>query len=317
MASYETYNRVKEIIDTRRVKARQEADLRSAEVRAKSAEIAEIDAELSATGPQIFRIACSGGDITPIKERNQELNSRRRQLIKKLGYPEDYTEVKYSCPVCNDTGFVDINMCSCFRELLMLENIKASGMGRLIEEQSFDNFNLSHYAYNPEVYARMEHNLKQAKAYANGFDKEYRGRNLLLIGKTGTGKTHISTSIARVVISKGYEVLYDSAQNIVSAFEADKFRSGYGAYEPAGEKYLTCDLLILDDLGTEFVNQFTVSCIYNLINTRRNRGLSTIISTNLSADELSGKYDDRIYSRIIGSDYTVLLFEGKDHRLYG
>jgi DNA replication protein DnaC len=119
------------------------------------------------------------------------------------------------------------------------------------------------------------------------------------------------------VISKGYDVLYESAQNIISAFEADKFRSGYGPYEPTAEKYLTCDLLILDDLGTEFVNQFTVSCLYNLFNTRRNRGLSTIVSTNLSAEELSERYDDRIYSRIVGSDYTVLFFGGDDYRLFG
>ena len=118
------------------------------------------------------------------------------------------------------------------------------------------------------------------------------------------------------MIESGYEVLYDSAQNIVAAFEQDRFKSGYGTgYEPKGDKYMECDLLILDDLGTEFVNQFTVSCLYNLLNTRQNKGLSTVISTNLSPEELSKKYEDRIYSRIIGSDSTILLFEGKDRRL--
>ena len=112
-------------------------------------------------------------------------------------------------------------------------------------------------------------------------------------------------------------MLYDSAQNIISDFEADKFKSGYSAqYEPKAEKYLECDLLIIDDLGAEFTNQFTVSCLYNLINTRKNRGLSTIISTNLSAEELTAKYEGRISSRIIG-EYTVLPFLGRDHRIFG
>jgi DNA replication protein DnaC len=113
----------------------------------------------------------------------------------------------------------------------------------------------------------------------------------------------------------GFDVLYDSVQNILEEFENDRFRSGYGAREAASEKYLECDLLIIDDLGTEMSTQFTTSCLYNLINTRQNKGLSTIISTNLSSKELSSKYEGRIYSRIIGSDYKVLFFCGKDHRI--
>ena len=160
----------------------------------------------------------------------------------------------------------------------------------------------------------MKRILREARAFADGF-KLGEGRTLLFQGKTGTGKTHISTAIARSVIERGFEVLYDSAQNIVAAFEQDRFKSGYGPYEPKAEKYLECDLLILDDLGTEFVNQFTVSCLYNLLNTRQNKGLSTLISTNLSPTELTGKYDDRIFSRLFGTDSTVFRFLGKDQRI--
>ena len=317
MASYETYNKVKEMLDGRRVKARLEADRRAEAVRRLSAEIAKIDEELSGTGLLIFKTACAGEDIEPLKERNLALNCRRREILKSLGYPEDYTEVKYTCSLCGDTGFVDIKMCKCFRELLTLEGIKASGMGNLIEEQSFDNFKLSHYAQDPEILDEMKYNLEEARKYAENFGKGQGANNILLMGKTGTGKTHISTSIARVVISKGFDVLYDTTQNIVAAFERDKFTSGYNQTEYEGQKYLECDLLIMDDLGTEFSNQFTVSCLYNIFNTRRNRGLSTIISTNLSTSELTAKYDDRIYSRIVGSDYLVLNFSGPDYRLFG
>ena len=186
-------------------------------------------------------------------------------------------------------------------------------MGNLIDKQSFENFSLDAYKSNPEVRARMERNLKIAKAFADNFARHH--DNLLLIGTTGTGKTHISTAIAKAIISQGFDVLYDSVQNIINDFEADKFRSGYSQTEPAGAKYLECDLLIIDDLGAEFISQFSVSALYNLINTRQNKGLSTIISTNLSGPELAGKYDGRIYSRIIGADYTVLRFEGNDYRI--
>ncbi len=317
MHNYENYAKVKEIIDARRAEARQRSEMRTLEVRAMSSELAKIDEELEQTGPMIFKYAIEGKDIAPLRHKNQNLVAMRKSIIRSLGFPEDYTDVKYSCSKCNDTGFLEnTKACSCFRTLLYKENIKASGMGRLIEEQSFDNFDLSVYEYDPAVSVKMQHVFNTAKEFARDFGKK-RGKNLLLMGTTGTGKTHVSTSIAKILIEGGYYVLYDSAQNIVSAFENDKFRSGYGQYEPTADKYLECDLLIVDDLGTEFVNQFTVSCLYNLFTTRQNRGLSTIISTNLAPAELASKYEARIYSRIVGMDYNVLFFEGKDYRLFG
>ncbi len=318
MYSYENYEKVRDAIEKRRAEARRVSEARSLEMRMLSKDIKEIDDELRGTGLLIFKTACEGGDITPIKERNQQLVAMRRKLIVELGYPEDYTDVKYFCPKCSDTGFTtDTKMCTCFKSLLVVENIKSSGMGKLIEQQSFETFNLEAYAFDKRIYERMCCNVQIAREYADNFGKAGEGeKNLLFIGKTGTGKTHLSTAIAKVVIERGYDVLYDSVQNIVSAFEKDKFKSGYGAgYEPLGDKYLECDLLIMDDLGTEFSSQFTVSCLYNLFNTRRNRGLCTIISTNLSSEELVTRYDDRIYSRIVGEGYKILFFEGKDHRL--
>ncbi len=312
MYGYDNYQKVKEQLKKRRENAIREAEARDADLRIESQEIREIDRELTGTGLLLFKTACSGGDLTAIKERNAALIKRRREVLVELGYPENYSEIQYSCPECCDTGYVGQKICSCFREALIKENIRSSGIGNLIEKQSFENFDLSIYE-DEAIRKEMAHNLKEAKKYATEFTRD--AKNLLLIGTTGTGKTHLTTAIAKTVIQNGFEVIYDSAQNIVAAFEHDRFKSGYGQYEARGEKYLECELLILDDLGTEFSNQFTVSCIYNLLNTRLNKGLPTVISTNLGAGELLSRYEDRIYSRILGQDTVVLRFLGKDNRL--
>ena len=314
MYSREIYNKAKELLAGRREKALAEADAREARLHEESSELRNIDKELSGTGLLIFKTAVAGKDIAPIRERNRLLMEKRAEVLKRLGHPADYTEPKYHCPRCSDTGYTgEGNTCSCLKELLLVESIKSSGIGRLIEKQSFDNFDLSWYEEGEER-ELMRENFNAAKSFAENFS-EGRGVNLLLVGKTGTGKTHLSTAIAKTVIEKGYSVLYDSTQNILSAFEADKFRSGWAPYEPKADKYLEADLLILDDLGAEFSNQFTVSCLYNLLNTRQNRGLSTVISTNLSPEELSEKYEDRIFSRLVGQDSVILLFVGRDYRI--
>ena len=313
MYTRENYALSKAEIEKRRLDAIATAEERNAMLAIESSEIREIDKELSGTGLLLFKTACMGGDIEAIRKRNTELNAKRRQVLVKLGYPEDYTDVHYTCKTCSDTGFVGTKMCTCLKQLLITKNIQSSGMGNLIDKQSFENFSLDVFNATPEIKARMERNLKIAKAFADNFANHH--GNLLLIGTTGTGKTHISTAIAKTVITQGFDVLYDSAQNIIDDFETDKFKSGYNRAESLSEKYLECELLIIDDLGAEFVTQFSVSALYNLINTRQNKGLSTIISTNLSAGELAGKYEGRIYSRIIGADYTVLRFEGNDHRI--
>ena len=314
MYSRETYNKAKELIRKRRETALSDAEAREARLHEESAELRSIDAELSGTGLLIFKTAVAGRDIAPIRERNKQLMEKRSEVLKSLGHPADYTEPKFACPHCSDTGYTaEGKTCSCLKELLLVESIKSSGIGKLIEKQSFDNFDLSWYEDGDER-KMMQDNFNAAKKFAENFS-DGAGENLLLVGKTGTGKTHLSTAIAKTVIEKGYSVLYDSTQNILSAFEADKFRSGWAPYEPKADKYLEADLLILDDLGAEFSNQFTVSCLYNLLNTRQNRGLSTVISTNLSPEELSEKYEDRIFSRLVGQDSVILLFVGRDYRI--
>ncbi len=316
MYSYKNYHLVKEEIEKRRRNAEAVAMARNEELRSRSDTIRVIDQELSGTGLRLFKAACAGEDISKIRERNQALVVERKRIMASMGLPTDYTEVHYTCTECSDTGFIDgVRMCKCFREGLIKATILSSGIGNLIEKQSFDNFDLDWYKDSDENYERMKINLAAAKNYCKNFHK-HKG-NLLLIGKTGTGKTHISTAIAREVINLGYDVIYDSVQNIISDFENDRFHRSYNNDEMRSDKYYECDLLVIDDLGTEFSNQMTISCIYNLLNERHNKGLATIISTNLDAEELARKYEDRIYSRIVGANTRVLPFAGRDKRIFG
>ena len=138
--------------------------------------------------------------------------------------------------------------------------------------------------------------------------------NYLLLGGTGLGKTHLSTSLAKTVIERGYDVVYTTVINMLDDFERKRFSSQNADTEHLTDRYFECDLLIIDDLGCELSTQFTVSSLYNLINTRLNEGSSTVLNTNLSPDELQKRYDNRITSRILGN-FSPLLFRGEDIRL--
>lgn len=313
--SAENYKIAKDIIEKRRQSALAESERRREELHRLCPEAAELDRALSGTGAALFRAACVGGKDSPaflrVMEENKSLQEARGALLLSLGLPADYTEVHYACPDCGDTGYVDIHMCRCLRRELTLAGFRSSGLGALLEKQSFDNFSLDYYKDDPKNHRLMTRTLALAREYAESFTP--RSGNLILFGRTGLGKTHLSTAIARAAIERGFDVRYDSAQNIFADFEHDRFRSRYDGEGDRAEKYFTADLLILDDIGAEPVTAFTLSCFYNLVNARLVSGRATVISTNLSEEELRARYDDRIFSRLMG-EYKPLLFVGEDIR---
>ena len=313
--SRENVKRVKEIFERKRVDAEARADERRRELDARFPDVAEIDFELSRTGERIFAAIREGREgvedrIAALRRDNEALRRRRAQLLEAYGYPADYSELKYDCTVCSDTGYVGIKMCTCMRAELTKLGYESSGLGRLMEEQSFDTFSLTYYT--GENRERMRYNLRSLKAFADSFGEED-SKSWLLFGATGLGKTHLSTSVAKTVLDRGYDVVYETAQNFFSDFETERFHT-YGQDAPTStDRYFSCDLLILDDLGTEMSNQFTVSCLYNILNTRINQKKATIINTNLTQDELRRKYADRITSRLFG-EFRPLAFAGTDIR---
>ena len=276
-------------------------------------DIREVDEALSKTAMKIFDEICAGSEniderVAKVREENELLQKKRAELLALYGYDKDYTEVKYECPKCKDTGYIGYKTCECFKKALTLAAYKSSGIGNLLEKQSFENFSLSYY--NEESRPRIEKNLEFCKAYAESFDPAH-AQNLLLFGGTGLGKTHLTTAMAARIIDRGYEVVYESSGGIFREFEKERFEKGEGAFT---ERFYDAELLIIDDLGTEMVNQFTVSTLYDLINTRMIKGRPTVISTNLTSEDMRKKYTDRIVSRLFG-EYTVLLFVGKDVRM--
>ena len=311
------YARIREEYATKYLIAREEADLRRAEIHLAIPEVAEIDRALGRTGLSLMEASMQGEDmqarIAAVRKTNEELRHVRAELLISHGYPADYTEIRYECPLCNDSGFVDTKMCICMKKKLVEAGFEASGMGNLLREQSFENFDLTYYQSDPAALRRMEQILARMRYYTETFEAGKSG-NLVLFGGTGLGKTHLSSAVARRVIERGCDVFYVSAVSMLSDFERERFGNSAGGETGVGtDRYFSCDLLIIDDLGTEVNNQFTTSVLYNLINTRLNKRQSTIINTNLTQDEFRKRYWDRITSRVLG-EYNVLIFLGTDVR---
>lgn len=291
-----------------REKALNEAYAKTLALDEKYPDIAEIDKELSLVSSRIVSAMRSENcedEINRIKERNLALQEARRQKLLSYGIPEDYDTPVFSCPVCSDTGYDGKTFCSCIIKMCAVDAYLSSGLGKALLDQTFENFSLKYYGGKSRE--EMSGVLDTCLDFAQSFGT---GANLLLTGGTGLGKTHLSSAIAQKVIDKGYTVVYESAQMVFDAFESVRFGRG----NDNTDKYITCDLLIIDDLGTEFSTQYTASVLYQLVNQRLINGKSLILSTNLGGKELLKRYGDRIYSRLLGS-FDTCVFSGNDVRL--
>ncbi len=284
-------------------------------------ELAQIDRQLRATMAQVVAASFRKGEdpaqaIADIRAKNLELQRRREWIL--ADYDESLLEDTPVCAQCGGTGYVGAQMCECLRELCRQEQKKELttllGTGR----ERFEQFRLDYYPDTPDpnygISPRqtMRLVLQKCQRYAREFTPN--ASSLLFTGGTGLGKTFLSGCIARAVADGGYSVVYDTAIHLLADYEAAKF--GENTEENRGRtgKYTACDLLIIDDLGTEMVTQFTVSALYSVINDRMMAHKPVILSTNLSPEELRTRYSAQIASRILGT-YQVLQFLGNDIRM--
>ena len=313
------YTAVYADLSAKRQRARAQQERRREEIYAKIPQIAQFDAELSRTALSVARAVLNGNAaelIEGLRLRNQQLQSEKRRLLRENGYAEDYLEIPYACPVCKDEGFVDTKMCGCTEKALRDEAYRRLNEVSALDLYQFEDFSLDYYAAarDPQLgvapRAQMEQVLLRCRRYAEAFGSD--APNLFLYGKTGLGKTHLSLAIAGCVIGKGYGVVYGSVSDLIGRVEQQHFSRAEQSRDLL-DGLLDCDLLILDDLGAEFSNSFSVATLYNLLNTRLQRGRPTIVNTNLSMKELLDRYGERFTSRIIGC-YETLRFVGSDIR---
>ena len=242
---------------------------------------------------------------TQIQKAQEQLDG----LMAAAGINEADLQPPYTCPVCSDRGFVDGKICSCRQAVLnqlVYEQLCDVSPAR---ECSFQNFNLGYY--DQGIRPLMGRVVESCQRYVRDFGPN--SKNLLFMGTTGLGKTHLSLAIAEGVAHKGHLVMYVSAPHLMDELERGKFQKDAAALE-FREIIFGCDLLVIDDLGTEMVTSYTRSEVYDLVNTRLNTSRPTIINTNLTLQQIEGIYTSRVYSRIAGM-FAVVEFKGRDIRL--
>lgn len=323
--SKEVYEKALTEIKKRRENAERTAEEHREELEEKCPDLKYINEKLANTGHllvQAFSVSPQEAAkiLKKLKKDNIALNKEKKAILAAMGKPLDYLEVHYTCKKCSDTGFYEerddekgvshgTKLCSCHIELLKKLASEEMSKQTPLELSSFDDFDLSFYKSDKEAHKQMKHIFAECVSYSQNFDLD--SPSLLFHGHTGLGKTHLSLSIANEVIKKGYNVVYGSVNNFFAKIEYEKFNKGNDTYTL--DLLCDADMLILDDLGMEFATTFTNSALYTVINTRICKGLPTIISTNLSLDELKDKYHESVVSRIVGK-YVALEFLGKDIR---
>ncbi|MCI5754027.1 MAG: ATP-binding protein [Clostridiales bacterium] len=297
-------------------------EARRRQVYARVPETAQCERALRSVMAQLLSAALRPGAEQAAKQAEQQslaLQQRRTELLTANGYPADYIDEIYSCARCRDTGFVDGRPCQCL--LALYDQAAKADLSSLLDlgGASFERFRLDLYPDTPgedggSARAQMELVFLTCRAYARNFSAA--APNLLFRGGPGLGKTYLSACIAGQVQRQGFSVVYDTAVSALDAFETQKFARDTAAGEEAASRVrrmLRCDLMILDDLGTEMPTSFAYSALYTLVNTRLLSHLPTIISTNLSAEELRRRCGTQVASRLEG-EFIELPFVGRDIR---
>ena len=313
--------RRKEIRERRRWDLEQELYRRQPRLRELDRAIGGTMAELAGLAISGKPIQADGPEIADIRRRNLELQAQRAELLHTLGYEPDALDPTPACTKCGDSGWAGAEMCTCLKELCAQEQMKAlTALLNLTDEQNFDRLRLDVYSDQPwEGKRSPRENMKRVVTVCEGFARrfpDYPLHNLLLSGGTGLGKTFLSGCIAREVSGRGYSVVYDTAISLFSTFEAKKFSRDLGQERQARDdtrRYLNCDLLILDDLGSDLTTPLAQSTLYEVVNSRLQGGKHTIISTNLSMEQIGARYTPQVVSRLAGA-YQELTFYGDDIR---
>lgn len=291
------------------------------EVYKKLPEFKSLDESISILSVQYGKKLLNGDDhaLASLKEELEILRSSKKNLLVSAGFPEDYLEPVYDCPDCKDTGYIGNQKCHCFKKAVIKLLYEESNIREFPTEASFENFSLDFYSSSlydkttgRSARAMMGDTLKICRRFIDSFGDEF--QNLFFYGSVGVGKTFLSTCIAREIMNREYSVLYFSAPQLFSALSQSKFDRNDVDAKNMNEYIFNCDLLIIDDLGSEYTNAFIAAQFFTCINERLLHRKSTIISTNLSLESIADLYTERSFSRITSS-YALLKIIGDDIRI--
>ncbi|MBO5371195.1 MAG: ATP-binding protein [Lachnospiraceae bacterium] len=297
-------------------------DARIKEVYSKDSRLKGIDDAISSCSVAQARKMLDG-DSLALADLHQQLAEYKKQrlaILQELGYSEQYFEPSYACPDCKDTGYIGNDRCHCFKQRAIDLVYTQSNIRGILKEENFDTFSYNYYStleINPSTgltsLETMQNAVKTCHKFIHEFDTDF--SNLFIYGDTGVGKTFLSNCIAKELLDTGHSVIYFTAFQLFDIFEKNTFHKDTPEdMLVAHQNIFDCDLLIIDDLGTEMPNSFTISHLFLCLNERILRRKSTIISTNLSLQQMADIYSERTFSRI-SSNYVMLKLFGDDIRI--
>lgn len=311
--------------DALRLRSKYQLDKRTERIYNECPEIMDIDNRIAAESIARAKRAIMGesGALVGLAADNERLSKRKETILVNHGYPADYLKPHYECELCHDMGFIGRERCICFKRALSKLVYNESNIRDIVEKENFNSFDYSLFSDDPcdtdpesglTPRASILKTVSYVKEFIRNFDHEH--QNLMLCGNTGVGKTFLSNCIAKELLDSGHTVIYYTAYHLFDYLAKAKFsndRSFEDDEMTSPDKLVECDLLIIDDLGTELTNSFTVSSLFAIVNERILKNRSTIITTNLDWRTFTDKYSERIASRI-GKEYTFLYLAGNDIR---
>lgn len=310
------YSKAENELKSRREQAEKLADLRRKEFVAKYPELVELEKEMRDAALAVISSVGSGGkkvNISEVAQKNLKAQEKKRELILKAGYPEDYLEIPYTCKKCKDSGVHNGKLCECHITLLQQLSVGELSCSPVLAKSTFDSFDLKYYSDIKDRNLGFSHRdimrgcYEMLKAYAECFTP--RSNSFFFSGGTGLGKTHLALAVLNKLTQKGYSVYYSSAGSLVKKLEKEYFGRSNDSIE---EQLQKSDLIIIDDLGAEFSTQFSVAAINEFVNDMILAGKAMIIISNLSKAELEERYGQRITSRL--NSFEIIQFYGEDIR---
>ncbi len=314
------YDAIMRTYEQKQLHNHRQLEQRYAEVYQKLPELKELNDTISSLSIGQARRLLEGDDtaLAELKNQIKELSEEAEAMLVAGGFPVDYLELQCECADCKDTGYIGNQKCHCFQRIIIDMLYEQSNLKHILQKENFDTFSFSYYSPNyidPETgYSSLDtiqNAYEESRKFVDTFGNEF--RNLFFYGDPGVGKTFLSNCVAKELIDKSYSVVYLSSFQLFDTLTKGKFDKDEQS-EKINKHLLNCDLLIIDDLGTELVNSLTVSQLFLCLNERLLHRKSTIISTNLSLDSIVDIYSERIFSRIT-SNYTMLKLTGDDIRI--